>query len=167
MPDTVRAADLPDGSVVSADHTTYVKDHPSKTAAWRGTRGGHHGDWAVDKALTDGAQVLRIGNQVTGRPGSGDLTRIDWAAETRHFDGSVKHTSIGDEEYATFTADSMTAYLATLNEPTRRHNGVESVAIVRREARVLADGTQVIAPWRKVRDGQVPKFGEEEEANRG
>lgn len=58
---TSRAADLPDGSVVSAELTTFVKDHPTKTAQWRGTRGGYHGNWEVDVALDDGAEILRVG----------------------------------------------------------------------------------------------------------
>lgn len=58
------AADLPDGSVVYSPRTTYVKDHPSSTAAWRGTRGGYHGDWEVDEALAKGAEIVRIGEEL-------------------------------------------------------------------------------------------------------
>lgn len=56
-----RAADLPDGSVVYSERTTYVKDHPLPHAPWRGTRGGYHADWEVDKALDGGGEVVRVG----------------------------------------------------------------------------------------------------------
>ncbi|MBF9129507.1 hypothetical protein I0C86_11090 [Plantactinospora sp. S1510] len=83
MTDQIRAAHLPDGSVVSSAHTTYVKDHPSETAAWRGTRGGQHEDWEVDKALTGGAEVLRVGDrsiQVVAGARWGNLTVPERAA---------------------------------------------------------------------------------------
>ncbi len=59
--ETTRAADLPTGSVVFSERTTYVKDHPTDSAPWRGTRGGYHGDWEVDVALDAGAEILRVG----------------------------------------------------------------------------------------------------------
>ena len=57
----IKAADLPDGSVVADDNTAWIKNHPTVTAAWRGTDGGYAGNWLVDKALEKGAQVLRGG----------------------------------------------------------------------------------------------------------
>ncbi|MFC6021715.1 hypothetical protein ACFP2T_36815 [Plantactinospora solaniradicis] len=83
MTDQIRAAHLPDGSVVSSAHTTYLKDHPSETDAWRGTGGGHHGDWEVDKALAGGAEVLRVGDrsiQVVAGARWGNLTVPERAA---------------------------------------------------------------------------------------
>jgi hypothetical protein len=83
MTGQIRATHLPDGSVVAGAHTTYVKDHPSKTAAWRGTRGEHHGDQEVDKAMADGAEVLRVGaRSVPSVAGArwGDLTVPERAA---------------------------------------------------------------------------------------
>jgi len=62
MTDVPRAADLPDRSIVSGERTTYVKDRPTPTAAWRGTRGGYHRDWEIDEALAAGAQVVRVGS---------------------------------------------------------------------------------------------------------
>ncbi len=56
-----RAADLPDGSVVADRDVVYIKNHPSKTAQWRGTNGGYVGDWRVDQALAEGAAVVRHG----------------------------------------------------------------------------------------------------------
>ncbi|MBE1492761.1 hypothetical protein [Plantactinospora soyae] len=83
MIDQIRAADLPDGSVVSSTRTTYIKDHPSQTAAWRATRGGPQGDWDVDQALASGAEVLRVGDnsgQTIGRARWGDLSGPERAA---------------------------------------------------------------------------------------
>jgi hypothetical protein len=60
--DTVRAADLPEGSTVATDRKAFIKNHPTLTAPWRGTDGGYHGDWSVQKALDAGAQVLRVGD---------------------------------------------------------------------------------------------------------
>lgn len=57
----VRAADLPDGSVVADDHTAWIKNHPREWAQWRGTDGGYAPDEFIDSALADGAMVLRGG----------------------------------------------------------------------------------------------------------
>lgn len=57
----ITAADLSDGSVVADADRAFIKNHPTPTAPWRGTDGGFHGNWAVDKALTGGAVVLRDG----------------------------------------------------------------------------------------------------------
>ncbi|MEH1031605.1 hypothetical protein V6W11_28035 [Micromonospora profundi] len=40
---------MPNRSVVSGERTTYVKDYPTATAAWRDTRGGSHRDWKSTK----------------------------------------------------------------------------------------------------------------------
>lgn len=55
------AAELPDGSVVADHRRAFIKNHPTATAAWRGTDGGYHGDWAVEEALANGARLLRRG----------------------------------------------------------------------------------------------------------
>ncbi|MEV1315421.1 hypothetical protein AB0J14_04970 [Micromonospora arborensis] len=89
MTDQIRAADLPDGSVVSGERTTYIKDHPSKTAAWRGTRGGHHRDWEVDEALTAGAQVLRVGSEPSGEM---EHLRVEVAEMRAALEGPVPAT---------------------------------------------------------------------------
>jgi hypothetical protein len=57
----IKAADLPDGSVVADNKQAFFKNHPSANSPWRGTSGGHFGDWKVDDALADGAVVLRHG----------------------------------------------------------------------------------------------------------
>lgn len=61
------AADLPDGTIVvgrepQRREVAYIKNHPTKTASWRGTDGGFHGDWFVDELIANGtAVVLRHG----------------------------------------------------------------------------------------------------------
>ena len=57
----VKAADLPEGSVVANDKHAFIKTHPSKNSEWRGTSGLYCGDWYVDELLSDGAAVLRRG----------------------------------------------------------------------------------------------------------
>lgn len=57
----ITAAELSDGSVVADHRRAFIKNHPTTTAAWRGTDGGYHGDWSVDEALANGAIVLRDG----------------------------------------------------------------------------------------------------------
>ncbi len=58
-----RAADLPDGSVVADSETAYIKTHPSRTAQWRGTRGGYHANWEIDQVLAQpDSQILRVGD---------------------------------------------------------------------------------------------------------
>ena len=58
---TVKAAALPDGSVVATDKHAFMKNHPTASSAWRGTDGSYAGDWYVDGLLEKGAQVLRQG----------------------------------------------------------------------------------------------------------
>lgn len=89
-------------------------------------------------------------------------TRIEWAARLNRYDGTTKFDSHGlDREHAEFTADSVTRYLNSLNEPTRRENGVESADLVRREVTVEDDGTQIIRPWQVERAGRDPHATEE------
>jgi hypothetical protein len=57
----VKAADLPDGSVVANDRAAFIKTHPTKDSPWRGTDGSYAGDWYVDSLLGRGAVVLREG----------------------------------------------------------------------------------------------------------
>jgi hypothetical protein len=61
MTATTKAVDLPDGSVVADDFHAFIKTHPTKGSAWRGTDGSFVGDWHVDRLLGQGAQVLRKG----------------------------------------------------------------------------------------------------------
>lgn len=83
-------------------------------------------------------------------------SRTEWAAQFTRYDGTVKHEPCGaDREHAEFTADSVTTYLESLNEPTRRENGVESAEVVSRTVTVEDDGTQIIRPWQVVRVGEV------------
>ncbi len=57
----IKAADLPDGSVVADDHSAWIKSHPREWAQWRGTDGGFAPDEFIDSALADKAAVLREG----------------------------------------------------------------------------------------------------------
>lgn len=82
-------------------------------------------------------------------------TRTDWATAVTYLNGTVRHTGADEEEHVALTADSITTHLASLNEPTRQMNGVDTVAIVNRDVSILPDGTQVIGPWREVRQGRV------------
>ncbi|MFY1686534.1 hypothetical protein [Plantactinospora sp. WMMB782] len=120
----------------------------------------------MERALVDYVNDLVHAIYAEEKTRHGDYSigpaRVEWAAEAHYYDGTVKHSVAEDENHAALLADSIATHLASLNEPTRRHNGVESVAIVNREVRVFGDGTQVISPWRKVRDGRVPEFGDEE-----
>jgi hypothetical protein len=82
-------------------------------------------------------------------------TRTEWAARFTRYDGTEKHENAGDDrEHAEFTADSVTAYLESLNESTRRMNGFESAEVVSRTVTVEDDGTQIIRPWRFERAGE-------------
>lgn len=85
---------------------------------------------------------------------AGTPARIEWAMALTYLTGETKHSAAGDEEHAALMADSVATHLASLNEPTREHNGVDSAAVVNREVRVLHDGTQIIGPWRHVRAGR-------------
>lgn len=57
----IKAADLPEGSVVANERHAWVKSHPSAHSQWRGTSGGYYPDELVDKELAAGAMVLREG----------------------------------------------------------------------------------------------------------
>lgn len=59
--DRLRAADLPDGSVVATESVAYIKTNPAAWAQWRGTDGGYWSDAAVDERLRQEGQVLRYG----------------------------------------------------------------------------------------------------------
>ncbi|MER7280565.1 hypothetical protein ABT369_39610 [Dactylosporangium sp. NPDC000244] len=67
--DTIRTADLPDGSIVVGRElpghreVVCIKDHPTRFSAWRCTNGSHVGDWFVDRLIGGGDyQVLRVGS---------------------------------------------------------------------------------------------------------
>lgn len=140
MPDKIRAADLPIGAIVATADKAWIRVHDEhQPVKWRNTDGRWCNGWTVDKALDEGAVVLRPG---------GEPTRIDWAAEVVYLDGSVKHTPKVDEEFARLTADSINVHTESLNEPTRQAKGVDRAYPASREVRVLPDGTQVISPWR-------------------
>lgn len=81
------------------------------------------------------------------------VTRTEWAARANYYDGTAKHQIGSDREHAELMADSMTTHLDSLNEPTRRAGGVESVDLVSRSVTVEDDGTQIIRPWRVERPG--------------
>jgi hypothetical protein len=81
-------------------------------------------------------------------------TRTEWAAALNGYDGGVKYQA-GDREYAELVADSVATHLASLNGPTRELGKVRSVYLVFREVTVEDDGTQIIRPWQKEREGQV------------
>ncbi|GAA0494040.1 hypothetical protein Ade02nite_20780 [Paractinoplanes deccanensis] len=58
----IKAADLPDGSVVANNKHAFIKTHPTRTAQWRGTNGGFFGDWYIDELFTEGkTTVVREG----------------------------------------------------------------------------------------------------------
>lgn len=55
----VRAADLPEGSIVASRHHVYLKQGPG---AWSTNFGNYPtGDWAVEDSIVHGARVLRHG----------------------------------------------------------------------------------------------------------
>lgn len=58
------AADLPDGSVVAENNVVYIRNHPTRTAPWRGTNSGYFGDQHIDEVLAAGGTVLRYGYEV-------------------------------------------------------------------------------------------------------
>ena len=82
-------------------------------------------------------------------------TRTEWGARYNYYDGTTKHQEGSDREHAELIADSVATHLASLNEATRRHGGVESVDLVHRQVTVEDDGTQIIRPWQVERAGQV------------
>jgi hypothetical protein len=57
----VRAADLPDGSIIAARNVVYIKNRPSTYSQWCSTRGAYLADSLVDQYLHEGATVLRVG----------------------------------------------------------------------------------------------------------
>jgi hypothetical protein len=57
----IRAADLPDGSVVANAAKAWIKTRPAGDTQWCTTAGSHEHDVHVDRALADGATVLRYG----------------------------------------------------------------------------------------------------------
>lgn len=57
----VRAADLPDGSVVANHRKAWIKNHPALHYPWSTTDGSVGQDHNVDDALANGATVLRVG----------------------------------------------------------------------------------------------------------
>lgn len=67
MSGTPRAADLPEGSVVSARWTEWIKDRPGRVEPWSGSNGGTYSDGHIDRIIADGiAEVLRIGAEWVG-----------------------------------------------------------------------------------------------------
>lgn len=58
----VKAADLPDGSIIATRYEAFIKDWPRHDMPWTGTTNGAVPDWYIDTALEKrGAQVLREG----------------------------------------------------------------------------------------------------------
>ncbi|GAA0529350.1 hypothetical protein GCM10010172_07530 [Paractinoplanes ferrugineus] len=83
-------------------------------------------------------------------------TRTEWAARYHRYDGtSTIHPAFGDRVHAEMLADGKMSHLVTLNEPTRREGGVESVWVVSREVTVADDYTKTIGPWQAARPGRV------------
>lgn len=57
-----RAADLPEGSVVATEQVAWIKEARFIDVPWTcSQRGELVGNRDVDRALADGAQVLRVG----------------------------------------------------------------------------------------------------------
>lgn len=54
---TVRAVDLPVGSVVATARSAWIK-HPN---LWERTNGAFYADRDLDSVLAEGAEVLRVG----------------------------------------------------------------------------------------------------------
>ncbi len=57
----VRAADLPEGSIVGSGVEALVKNQPSTHYEWSCTDGREYSNHAVDHAIETGARVLRHG----------------------------------------------------------------------------------------------------------
>jgi hypothetical protein len=55
------AADLPDGSVVASTEHAFIKDHPDHDRQWSCTDGETANDEEIDRYLSLGATVLRVG----------------------------------------------------------------------------------------------------------
>jgi hypothetical protein len=138
----IRAANLPDGSIVVDDLKGIVYyaagDGPHR---WFKTDDGENADSVVDYAIDHGATVVRVGD--SGPP----PTRVEWAAEARCYDGTTKRTVAINERAAALAAESMAYHLSTLNEPTRRMGGIKAAALVRREVRELEGGWLLTSPW--------------------
>lgn len=58
---TVKAAELPEGSVVANKVTVWIKNNPSEWSQWTGTTGGHYSNTHLQEAIDAGAVVLREG----------------------------------------------------------------------------------------------------------
>ncbi|MCW6003824.1 hypothetical protein K1W54_04405 [Micromonospora sp. CPCC 205371] len=139
----IRAADLPDGSIVVDDLKGIIYyaggDRPHR---WFKTDNGENGDSTVDYVLQHGGTVVRVGDSVPVP------TRVEWATEARYYDGTTKYTVAINERGAALAAESMAYHLSTLNEPTRRMGGIKAAALVRREVRELNGGWVLTSPWR-------------------
>ncbi len=59
----VRAADLPEGSIVATRNKVWIRNWPSRTAAWRCSDGGRYNDVVLQRDLDAYAEVhvLRLG----------------------------------------------------------------------------------------------------------
>jgi hypothetical protein len=57
----MKAADLPDGSIVANENKAFIKNRPTRDSQWRGTDGSYARDWFIDDLLAEGAVVLREG----------------------------------------------------------------------------------------------------------
>ncbi len=80
--------------------------------------------------------------------------RTEWAAALRANTGTQYQGEGDDQAHATLVADSVATYLASLNEPTRRHLGVTGVDLVTRRVHTLPDNTVTMTPWTVVRPGR-------------
>jgi hypothetical protein len=59
---TIRAAELPDLSVVATRDRVWIRNHPTDIEQWRCVDGSRAADWLIDVLLGEEAVVLRIGD---------------------------------------------------------------------------------------------------------
>jgi hypothetical protein len=83
VPHEIKAADLPDLTVVAIAAVVYVKNHPTDVLPWRATNGGYCADWLIDEKLREGGQVLRWGDGTEARE---RLARHLWITDAEDAD---------------------------------------------------------------------------------
>lgn len=82
----------------------------------------------------------------------GGETRMEWAAAVTMIDGGIRYQLASNREHADLIVEGITSYVASLNEPTRQHNGVDSALVVNRAVRNFSDGSSWTDPWAEVTD---------------
>lgn len=78
------------------------------------------------------------------------VTETQWAAKIVYHDGTAKHSPAAERDHAEFEVESINVYLDSLNEPTRRANGVDNAVLASRQVTTWPDGSTYSTAWAEV-----------------